>query len=113
MIFDIEIKYCILKYHHPISNEMTAFVSVQGFSNMNNLENYAYIGSYPPNAAESSLNYAIVTSDTNGSSAVPQMIMDKPLFVPLATKRYDVVKPKPSPTVFTIKRYSYPIKDMI
>lgn len=77
---------------------------------MNNFENYAYIGNYPASAADSSLNYALVAPTSNVSNNTVQMVMDKPHFVPVATKRRDV-KPKPSPTIFTIKRISYPIKD--
>lgn len=75
---------------------------------MNNLENYAYIGSYPPSAAETSLNYAIVTPGSNATSNAMQMMMDKPHFVPVATKRHDVVKHKLSPMMLTLKRYAYP-----
>lgn len=78
---------------------------------MNNLENYAYIGNYPASAADSSLNYALVAPTNNGTSNTMQMMMDKPHFVPVATKRHDAVKHKPSPTIFTIKRISYPTKD--
>lgn len=80
---------------------------------MNSLENFAYIGNYPLNAAESSLNYAIVAPTNNVSNNPAEILMNKPQFVPVATKRHDVVKPRPSPTVLTIKRYTYPTKDLI
>lgn len=80
---------------------------------MNNLENYGYIGSYPPSAAETSLNYALLAPSSNGSSSTVPVMIDKTHFAPVATKRRDVIRPKPAPTIFTIKRYSYPVKDLI
>lgn len=78
---------------------------------MNNLvDNYAYVGSYPQNAAQTTLNYAIVGPGSNASSNTMQMMMDTPHFVSVATKRHDVVKPKPSPMILTLKRYAYPTK---
>lgn len=76
----------------------------------NMVDNYAYIGGYPQSGAETSLNYAIVTPGSNASSNTMQMMMDKPHFIPVATKRHDVVKPKPSPIILTMKRYAYPTK---
>lgn len=77
---------------------------------MHNLENYGYMANTHPSAAgaASSLNYAVVPPVNNGveiANGVPVM-MDKPHFVPVATKRQDIVKAKPA--ILSIKRFTFP-----